>query len=96
MCMPLIPDEDEIKESRKSTNQTENYIILKPLSEKFNRIAAEITDDEIKNLIKSEIRQQISRCDFSSVIKEVYDDWLEDSGEFLVDTFQDFIKNKFR
>jgi hypothetical protein len=30
------------------SNQTENYIILKPIAERFNRIANSITDDEIK------------------------------------------------
>ena len=34
-------------------NRTESYIILKPIAERFNRIAKEISDEEIKNLIKN-------------------------------------------
>ena len=38
-------------------NQTENYIILKLIAERFNKIANSISDDEIKSLIKDEIRK---------------------------------------
>jgi len=31
-------------------SQTENYIILKPIAERFNRIANSISDDEIRSL----------------------------------------------
>lgn len=35
-------------------NKTESYIVLKPIAERFSRIANEITDADIKQLIKSE------------------------------------------
>ena len=44
-------------------NKTESYIILKPIAERFNRITNEITDDEIKDLIKSSLREQIACMD---------------------------------
>lgn len=37
--------------------QTENYIILKPIAERFNRVALEITDEDIRYIIISEIRE---------------------------------------
>ena len=41
------------------SKQTENYIVLKPIAERFNRIAKEISDDDIKYIIKDAMREQI-------------------------------------
>jgi hypothetical protein len=50
------------------TQHTENYLILKPIAERFNRVASEITDDDIKYIIKSLMKQKIEEAiDFSSV-----------------------------
>ena len=62
-------------------NQTENYIILKPITERFNRIANSITDDEIKSLIKDEMRNQLRRINFSSQIEEIISDYIENNQE---------------
>ena len=42
------------------TQQTENYLILKPIAERFNRVTAEITDDDIKYMIKSLMKEKIA------------------------------------
>jgi hypothetical protein len=60
------------------SNQTESYIVLKPIAERFSRIANEMTDDEIKNLIKSELRDQIKTCNFGNMIKDIINDFFED------------------
>jgi len=40
-------------------NQTRDYITLKPIAERFKEVAATISDDKIKCLIKNELREQI-------------------------------------
>jgi len=77
-------------------NQTENYIILKPITERFNRIANSITDDEIKSLIKDEMRNQLRRINFSSQIEEIISDYIENNQEDMLDLYKNELKNKFR
>lgn len=42
------------------TNQTENYLLLKPISERINRICAEMSDSELKSLIREALKEQIT------------------------------------
>lgn len=80
-----------------NNNQTESYIILKPISERFNRIANDITDDEIKNLIKGEIRNEIQKCcDFGKSINEIGYEWIEDNKEVVIDLLKKTLVEKFR
>lgn len=63
-------------------NQTENYVILKPIAEKFSRIAKEITDDDIKILIKhtleEQLKQAVSFSDLRVIVEEYMDEHEED------------------
>jgi len=77
-------------------NQTENYIILKPIAEKFNRIANSISDDEIRSLIKDEMRDQLKRINFSSQIEEIISDYIDNNQEDMLDLYKQELKNKFR
>ena len=80
------------------SNQTESYIILKPIAERFSRIANEMTDDEIKNLIKSELREQIKGCDFGRLVGYIIDEYFDDETkvEEVHDLIETSLKNKFR
>jgi len=80
------------------SNQTESYIVLKPIAERFSRVASEITDDEIKNLIKSELRDQIKALRFGQVLGDVIDEWLEqeDITDLIYKTLEDSIKNRLK
>lgn len=80
------------------SNQTESYITLKPIAERFSRVASEITDDEIKHIIKNEIREQVNKIDFASTIQIVVDEWFEyDSNiEFINRSLKELVKNKFK
>ena len=40
-------------------NQTQDYITLKPIAERFKEVAMTISNDEIKAIIKVELREQI-------------------------------------
>ena len=39
--------------------QTEDYISLKPIADRFKDAANSITDDEIRNMIKNSLQRQI-------------------------------------
>lgn len=77
-------------------DKTESYIILKPISERFNKIANEITDDEIKGLIKSELQRQFRDCNFTQAIGWLHDAWVEDNQEYLQGVFKKSIESKFK
>jgi len=40
-------------------NKTETYIVLKPIAERFSRISNEMTDDDIRNLIRKTMEEQL-------------------------------------
>ena len=57
------------------SEQSTNYIVLKPIAERFNKVAKEISDDDIKDIIKRAMSEQIkSSFDFSRIgnITETY------------------------
>ena len=79
-------------------NKTESYIVLKPIAERVNRIANEITDTEIKDLIKSSLREQIACMDLGSYLRDIADSYF-DSDEQVVKIqkmIEESIKNKLR
>lgn len=41
------------------TKQTQDYITLKSIAERFKEVAATISDSEIASIIKEELREQI-------------------------------------
>lgn len=58
-----------------------------------------ISDDEIKAIIKEELREQIrNQVEFGTVINEWTENWLEDENncEFVMRCIKDSIQNKFR
>lgn len=79
-------------------NKTESYIILKPIAERFNRIAKEITDEDIKQLIKSELREQLRAYDFGYDVKVIMDEWFEDEKnvESVRNMIEKSIKDRFK
>lgn len=88
---------EDIKENKMS-NQTENYIILKPIAERFNRIANEMTDDDIKNLIKSSLREQLATIDIGRLVGYIIDEYFENQSniESINDIIEKSIKDKFK
>jgi len=77
-------------------SQTENYIILKPIAERFNKIANSISDDKIKSLIKDEMRNQLKRINFSSQIEDIISDYIDNNQEEVLDLYKNELKNKFK
>lgn len=86
-------------EGRNMNKQTEDYIKLKPIAERFKKVAATINDDEIKAIIKGELREQIrNQVKFGAVINDWIESWLEDNDncEFVMNCIRESIKNKFQ
>jgi hypothetical protein len=79
-------------------NQTESFIVLKPIAERFSRIANEMTDDEIKNLIKSELREQLKTCEFGRIVGYIIDEYFDDESkvETINKLIEESVKDKFR
>ena len=77
-------------------NQTESYIILKPIAERFNRIANSITDNEIKELIKSEMRNQLKTIDFTVTIEEIIEDYLDNHSDEVLNLYKNGLKEKLK
>lgn len=79
-------------------NQTEDYLSLKPLAERFQEAANRITDEELDCIIQSKIEEQIEKqIDFSSfgtAIEEVIENWFEDNENcnFVLDTLRESIE----
>ena len=76
------------------TQQTETYLILKPIAERFNRVASEITDDDIKYIIKQVMREKICEAiNFDSVI-DMLNNWVDDNSETIIHAMQDSIAER--
>lgn len=76
--------------------QTESYIVLKPIAERFSRIANAITDDEIKDMIKSSLLKQLGNIEFGHMVGYLVDDWVENNEEMICNYAHDAIKKKFQ
>lgn len=77
------------------TQQSENYLILKPIAERFSRVASEITDDDIKHIIKQLMREKISDALDFSVVQEKLNDWVDDNSDKIVHAMQEAIMRRF-
>ena len=76
------------------TEHTENYLILKPIAERFSRVASEITDDDIKYIIKQVMKEKIcDAIDFSEVT-DVLNDWVDNNSDKIVHAMQDSIAER--
>ena len=71
------------------SEQTEKYIVLKPIAERFNNVAKTITDDDIKHIIKDAMREQIKGVFDFSLLSEMTGALIESKQ----DEFNDMIYN---
>ena len=77
------------------TEQTENYIMLKPISERFNKISSEITDSEIKNTITNVIKEKIEQLTFEHEINDIITNYLEENKDEVINIFRKSLIDKF-
>ena len=83
--------------------QTEDYISLKPIDDRFKDSANSITDDEIRNMIKNSLQRQIDEQldlgldTLGYRTTEIIDHWFDDCGneDFVVTLIKNGLKKKF-
>ena len=76
------------------TQQTENYLILKPIAERFNRVASEITDDDIKYMIKSLMKEKIAEAINFDVVSDIINEYLDEHKEEIAHAAIDSLANR--
>lgn len=77
------------------TTNTENYLILKPIAERFSRVSSEITDDDIRYIIKQVMKEKISEALDFSVVQEKLSEWVDNNSDKIVAALQDSIVERF-
>ena len=77
-------------------NQTESYIVLKPIAERFSRIASEITDEEIRTLIKSELSQQLKTINFKGWVGDTLGEWVLENEDTIKKLALESLTSKLR
>lgn len=75
--------------------QTENYLILKPIAERFSRVSSEITDDDIKYIIKQVMKEKITEALDFDFVQEKLTSWIDDNSDQIVHAMQDAIMKRF-
>lgn len=75
--------------------QTSKYISLKPISEKFNNVAKEISEEDIKSIIIGELKEQLHTINFGSCINEIIEDYIENNSYEINKLIKESIIRKF-
>ena len=82
------------------SEQIRDYISLKPIADRFREVAETFEDKEIRDIIESEMRNQIRKqLDFVNLglwTETILDDWLdeEDNVFFVRDLIKKSIKEQ--
>ena len=76
------------------TQQSENYLILKPIAERFNRVASEITDDDIKYMITSLMKEKIAEAINFNVVSDIIDEYIEEHAEEIAHAAMDSLAKR--
>ena len=76
------------------TQQTENYLILKSIAERFNRVASEITDDDIKYVITSLMKEKIADAIDFSVVTDVINEYIDSHSEEIAHAAMDSLAKR--
>ena len=75
-------------------NQTENYIVLKPIAERCSKVASEITDSDIEMIIKDVMKERIADViDFSPITDKI-SEFVENNEEIIVHAVLDSIAKR--
>ena len=75
-------------------NQTENYIVLKPIAERFSKVASEMTDSDIEMIIKDVMKERIADViDFSPITDKI-SEFVENNEEIIIHAVLDSIAKR--
>lgn len=73
---------------------TENYLILKPIAERFNRVSNEITDDDIKHIITSLMKEKISDAINFDVVSDIINDYIYEHKDEIAHAAMDSLAKR--
>ena len=73
---------------------TENYLILKPIAERFGRVAAEISDDDIKYIIKQVMKEKIAEAINFDSVTDLLQEWVDNNSDTIIHAMQDSITER--
>lgn len=73
--------------------QTANYITLKPISDRFNKVTKEISDDDIRCVIIEAMKEQIKGVFDFSKIEELTEEYIDANEEDIKQMIHTSIKN---
>ena len=76
--------------------QTESYIVLKPIAERFSKIANSMTDDEIKMLIKNGLKEQLDNLNLGDIVADISSNWIAENEETIRKYTSEAIRQKFQ
>ena len=76
------------------TTQTENYLVLKPIAERFNRVANEITDNDIKYMITSLMKEKISESINFDIVADIINDYIENHKDEIAHAAMDSLAKR--
>lgn len=80
------------------SRQTEDYISLKPIADRFREAAKSISDDELREIVKDGLRSKVREeldC-INLPLEEITESWLEDESnvEWIIKTLKESIENR--
>ena len=80
------------------SKQTEDYISLKPIADRFHEAAKSISDDELRAIIKTALRDKVRReldC-MELPLEEIVEAWFDDDDNVLwvLNSLKESIENK--
>ena len=82
------------------SNQTESYIILKPIAEKFNEVGKQITDGEIRGIIKEQlalkIKEEIDNVSFGWNIQDIVENYVAKNSFNIENLIQKSLENRLK
>jgi hypothetical protein len=76
--------------------QTENYIILKPIAERFNKVAKEISDNDIKYIIKEAMKEQIKGIFDFNKLNEFTEEFIDKNEDEIKQAIADCIFDRLK
>jgi ACT domain-containing protein len=78
------------------SEQSTNYIVLKPIAERFNKVAKDISDDDIKYIIKQAMSEQIKNAFDFSKIGEITETYIEEYQDEINNMIFSAIDNRMK
>lgn len=76
------------------TEQTENYIVLKPIADRFNEIAKSFSDEEIRSIIKNTMREQISKAFDFDRVQDIVNEYIDNHSDDIAEMVGKSIANR--